>query len=98
MNADDDMNDWLADYLYVPVDGDVPVAMVADVHDDDVALAGADGRAGELAVHGEDALPLAEPGVVSFLYLQVQFCLTIQHQKKCAILCICFFCFCATDE
>jgi len=69
MNADDDMNDWLADYLYVPVDGDVPVAMVADVHDDDVALAGADGRAGELAVHGEDALLPAQPGDANPLYL-----------------------------
>jgi hypothetical protein len=73
------------------MDGDVFVAMVVNVDGDDVALARVDGWPGELPVHGEDALPLAEPGVVSFLYLQVKFCLTIQHQKKCAILCICFF-------
>ena len=52
------------------MDGDVLVAMVVDVHDDDVALAREDGRAGELAVHGEDGLLAAEPSVVSLPYLQ----------------------------
>jgi len=51
------------------VNGDVLVAMVADVDDDDVALARADGGAGELAIHGEDALLPAEPGEANPLYL-----------------------------
>lgn len=53
----------------LPVDGDVFVALVADVDDDDIALARVDGRAGELAVHGEDGLLVTEPCVVSLFYL-----------------------------
>jgi hypothetical protein len=44
--------------------------LVVDVNDDNVALARVDGRPGELAVHGEDGLPLAEPGDLRLLYLQ----------------------------
>ena len=40
----------------MPVEGDVLVALVVDVDDDDVARARVDGRAGELAVHGQDGL------------------------------------------
>jgi hypothetical protein len=69
MNADDAMDDWLTCFRYVPVDGDVLFDMVADVDDDDIALAGANGRAGELAVHGEDALLPAQPGHGNPLYL-----------------------------
>jgi hypothetical protein len=47
----------------------IPVNLVVDVNDDNVALARVDGRPGELAVHGEDGLPLAEPGDLR-LYLQ----------------------------
>jgi len=61
--------------LRLPMDGDVFIAMVVNIDGDDVALARVDGWTGELPVHGEYALPLAEPGVVSFLYLQAKFCL-----------------------
>ena len=53
----------------LPVDGDVLIALVVDVDDDDIALAREDGRAGELAVHGKDGLLLAEPSVVTLLNL-----------------------------
>jgi hypothetical protein len=55
--------------LEVPVDGDVLVAMVADVDDDDVAPERADGRPGELPVHGQDAPLPAQPGDVHLPYL-----------------------------
>ena len=55
--------------LQVLVDGDVLVAMVADVDDDDVAPARADGRPRELPVHGEDAPLPAQLGDVNLLYL-----------------------------
>lgn len=54
----------------LPVDGDVFIALVVDVDDDDIALARVDGRAGELTIHGEDGLLVAEPGVVSLLNLK----------------------------
>ena len=54
----------------VPVDGDVLVAMVADVDDDDVAPARADGRPRELPVHGEDGLLVAQPRHVRLRDLQ----------------------------
>lgn len=79
------------------MDRDVFIAMVVNGDGDDVALARVDGWPGELPVHGEDALPLAEPGVLSFLYLQMKFRLTMQHQNKCLIMCRCFF-FGVTDE
>ena len=54
----------------MPVEGDVLVALIVDVDDDDVARARVDGRAGELAVHGQDGLLVAEPGDLCLLYLQ----------------------------
>lgn len=51
------------------MDGDVLVAMVADVDDEDVAAARADGGSGELAVDGEDAPLPAQPGDVDPLNL-----------------------------
>ena len=54
----------------LPVNGDVFIALVVDVDDDDIALPREDGWAGELAVHGEDGLLVAEPRVVSLLNLQ----------------------------
>ena len=59
---------WLVHAM--PVEGDVLVALVVDVDDDDVARARVDGRAGELAVHGQDGLLVAEPGDLCLLYLQ----------------------------
>jgi len=55
--------------LQVLVDGDVLVAMVADVDDDDVAPARADGRPGQLPVHGQDAPLPAQPPDDNLLYL-----------------------------
>ena len=55
--------------LQVLVDGDVLVAMVVDVDDDDVAPARADGRPGELPVHGQDAPLPAQPPDDNLLYL-----------------------------
>jgi hypothetical protein len=52
------------------VDGDVLVALVVDVDDDDVTLARVDGGPGELPVHGEDGLLVAEPCHIGFLDLQ----------------------------
>jgi hypothetical protein len=72
MNADNAKDDWLTCFRYAPVDGDVLIALVVDVYDDDVALAGADGRAGELVVHGEDALLSAQPGDANPLYLPTE--------------------------
>lgn len=46
--------------------------LVVNIDGDEVALARVDGWPREPAVHGEDALLLAEPGVVSFLYPQVK--------------------------
>jgi len=54
----------------VPVEGDVLVALVVHVHDHHVILARVDGRPGELPVHGQDGLLLAEPGDVGLLDLQ----------------------------
>lgn len=54
----------------LPVDGDVFIALVVDVDDDDIALARVDGWAGELTIHGEDGLPVAESGIVSLLNLK----------------------------
>lgn len=67
------------------MEGDVLIAMVEDVDDDDVALPRIDGRAGELAVDGKDGLFTAEPRVVALLYLQPVLCIyagktTIQHR------------------
>lgn len=53
------------------MDGDVFIALVVDIDDDEVALARVDGGAGELAVDGEDGPLLAEPArVVALLNLQ----------------------------
>jgi len=54
----------------VPVQGDVLAALVVHVDDDDVALARVDGRPGELPVHGQDGLLLAQPGDLGLLDLQ----------------------------
>jgi hypothetical protein len=64
------------------MDGDVLVAMVADVDDEDVAAARADGRAGELAVHGEDALLPAQLGDDNLFNLTGK----IQHHDIIALL------------
>lgn len=54
----------------VPVEGDVLAALVVHVDDDHVVLARVDGRPGELPVHGQDGLLVAEPGDIGLLYLQ----------------------------
>ena len=54
----------------LPVNGDIFIALVVDVDDDDITLPREDGRAGELAIHGEDGLLMAEPRVVSLRNLQ----------------------------
>jgi hypothetical protein len=54
----------------MPVEGDVLVALVVHGDDDDIAFAGVDGRPGELPVHGQDGLLVAEPGDLHLLYLQ----------------------------
>ena len=46
------------------------VALVVHVDDDDIALARVDGRPGELPVHGQDGLLVAEPGDLGLLDLQ----------------------------
>jgi len=55
----------------VPMEGDVlAAALVVHVDDDNIALAGVDGRTGELPVHGQDGLLMAQPGNLRLLYLQ----------------------------
>jgi hypothetical protein len=54
----------------VPVEGDVCMALVVDVDNDDIASPCIDGRPRELAVNRKDGLFMAEPRDVALIYLK----------------------------
>lgn len=51
------------------MDSDVVLRSVGDVDDEGIAVANLDGRTGELTVHGDDVVGLAQPLQWRRLYL-----------------------------